>query len=899
MKNAITLFLMILSLLSFAKKWDYLYINKLIANKEYDKVINHYKEDYYSSSTNAEMAFKIAELYVRKKDYNSALEWYEKEINLLKSSNANLLKLADTYKLTGDYQRALDNYLMYAAETGNVNKVYDDALLCEKLIRSTAYIDNYLIEKYAYNTKEEEFNLSSLRGNMLYVQSLPADKKAATYQNTFYQAVRNYANWEKPVVILNENDLTRDIKNISFTQNGNNIVYSKEYREVINPKSKYISNKKPLEEIYFAEFLGGEIIKPIPFPFNSPNYTLTEPCFNDDGTQLFFVSDRFGGSGNYDIWTSNLENGKWTTPQNLGKLANSKYNESHPFYATVEGKPTLYFSSDRPDGFGGYDIYKVVYENGEWQGVELLDAPINSAYDETSFVFFPLANTAYVASNRDGNSDIYRIRPQNVNLVVDVVDSATNEKLDYAYINLLQKNNKVNETITKSGHAVLPVSINKDYNLIITKEDYRPINVRFSTKNMHSGDSVYYSLKLKQDEDFSIENSVINVSLQNFIVFTGTITDQSTGKTIQPDMRMINLNSNKLKTIEINDSGTFEVKLLTNNNYKIIFNYNGKKITDEITTYGLEHGSVKVKDYLITGVKFKSEENRVYTPKIIPDKFKHYFEEDKEKKIDAIVAQKLNPVVEKPSTNFNYSQPTQKTVVDNQAIETINLDNKKAETTKNTITETKTAINNKVEKVEPIVENTKPTTITTTNNNIENKVEVVENKVENTKPITTTNNTVNNTIENKQEAIIKEKETIVENKVEENNIEKVTTPKYTTTAKEEIKQPVQQQISNNTFTELMLPFDIGSDIPSEEKNVNTIYYKINIGTYKTQFLDVQNLKDLGAIEIYETTGGYIYRLGTYYSKDEALGVLSQLRDNNYYLAFILQYINGNVIGILK
>jgi hypothetical protein len=82
-------------------------------------------------------------------------------------------------------------------------------------------------------------------------------------------------------------------------------------------------------------------------------------------------------------------------------------------------------------------------------------------------------------------------------------------------------------------------------------------------------------------------------------------------------------------------------------------------------------------------------------------------------------------------------------------------------------------------------------------------------------------------------------------------------------------------------------------------NKDEVYYKIQLGTFKQNNANVDNIKEFGTIEITDSYGQYIYRIGNYFSKDEALDKLEKIRYSGYNLAFILQYKNDQIVGIIK
>lgn len=144
--------------------------------------------------------------------------------------------------------------------------------------------------------------------------------------------------------------------------------------------------------------------------FNSSAYD-GEPTLSPDGRTMYFTSNREGGHGGYDIWYSKYDmfSETWTKPHNLD-IVNTIGDETAPFLAP-DGQ-TLFFASDSMMyNLGqGKDFYYIKKKNDKWSEIKHLDAPFNSAYDDNKLIFIRDGSLAIVSSNRNGNYDIFSVK---------------------------------------------------------------------------------------------------------------------------------------------------------------------------------------------------------------------------------------------------------------------------------------------------------------------------------------------------------------------------------------------------------------------------------------------------------------------------------------------------------
>ena len=135
-----------------------------------------------------------------------------------------------------------------------------------------------------------------------------------------------------------------------------------------------------------------------------------QPCLSPDKRDMYFTSTRPGGYGGSDIYVTHMQSdGRWSTPENLGPEVNTAADEACPFIHA--DNQTLYFTSNGHLGYGDMDIFLIRrVADGKWGKPENLGYPINTIENEGSLFIAADGKTAYYASDRregKGAQDIY------------------------------------------------------------------------------------------------------------------------------------------------------------------------------------------------------------------------------------------------------------------------------------------------------------------------------------------------------------------------------------------------------------------------------------------------------------------------------------------------------------
>lgn len=166
------------------------------------------------------------------------------------------------------------------------------------------------------------------------------------------------------------------------------------------------------EDIYVSKKRGEGWSKPKSMGDNiNTKYSELSISVTSDESTVYFSSNRPGGYGGFDIYKSKLDkNGDWGPAINLGPIINTGTDEDAPFISP-DGT-VLYFSSRGHETMGGYDIFITMLEDGKWLDPVNIGYPINTAQDDIYFVLSADGKHGYYASGKEGGrggKDIYMI----------------------------------------------------------------------------------------------------------------------------------------------------------------------------------------------------------------------------------------------------------------------------------------------------------------------------------------------------------------------------------------------------------------------------------------------------------------------------------------------------------
>jgi hypothetical protein len=221
--------------------------------------------------------------------------------------------------------------------------------------------------------------------------------------NIYIVVRKDSTNWNKPDELKSERTNLFNNGPLCFAPDGLTVYFTSDIETGKAAKKRSFKNHSG---IFIADKSGNDLLNIHPFTYNNPQYDIGQPSVSRDGKYLFFASNMPGGQGGSDLYYCEWINGKWDTPKNLGPKVNSPATENYPF---MHSSGKLYFSSNRTGGKGKFDVYSTTLNMGTWETPVAMPDPINSPSDDFAFVADDNMQNGYFSSNRLHSDDIYQV----------------------------------------------------------------------------------------------------------------------------------------------------------------------------------------------------------------------------------------------------------------------------------------------------------------------------------------------------------------------------------------------------------------------------------------------------------------------------------------------------------
>lgn len=391
------------------------YADRMYDNKSYYYASEAYEDVLARKTDSATVAVRMADSYDKIGNYKKATEWYrflERKGLLTQEQHLRLALIV----------RGLEDYNESDRLLASFEQKYGENKIAEERNESVAALKKdkgqFVLKSQKVNTSSSDMSATFYGKNEVLLASSKRRSKATMAINSWTGGYF-YDIYKAPVNDMGEIGKMKLMKAKAKSKyNDGPAVYNEKSGYVYFTRNNFLNGKKGFDEkknvllkIYKAKVDGNKFNTITELSINDNNYSTAHPSISADGKRLFFSSNRPGGYGGMDIYVVNLDNdgNPMGSPINLGDKVNTSQNELFPNYNSLEN--ILFFSTEGHLGLGGLDVFVAkMNKSGNVTGIENVGSPINSPSDDFSFINNDKQTKGFFTSNRNGgkgDDDIY------------------------------------------------------------------------------------------------------------------------------------------------------------------------------------------------------------------------------------------------------------------------------------------------------------------------------------------------------------------------------------------------------------------------------------------------------------------------------------------------------------
>ncbi len=457
-----------------AQNQDTKVADKLFQRYEYVKAIKEYQKLVDDGKANSYVYKQLADTYYNMFNTADAIKWYAKA-TLTPQDAETYFRYAQMLKSSGKYEESnkqMNKFVSMAPNDFRAKTFKENPNYVPKLVQGVTYT----VEALPISSDKSDFGAVLYDKTLYFTSARNGSRKnygasGEPFLDVYTSIMGDSGNFSQPTPLVSINHKKHDGP-VTISSDGNTMYFSSDsFRENVYEKDKTNHLQLGRNNLYVATKSGDTWSNIKSLPFNSKEYSLSNPSLSRDGKTLYFSSNMPGSIGGVDIWKVSVTGSEFGKPENLGPKVNTEGNESFPFIA--EDNTTLYFASSGKPGLGGLDIFQIDLAKGT-EAINMAK-PLNTEKDDFDFTFNKAKNIGFLSSNRNGTDDIFLAKPVcAVDLLVVVTNAKTGEILADAKVAILDAKNNIisTETSNSKGEVNFKIECETPYSIQASKEGF-------------------------------------------------------------------------------------------------------------------------------------------------------------------------------------------------------------------------------------------------------------------------------------------------------------------------------------------------------------------------------------------------------------------------------------------
>lgn len=547
--------------------------------KEYKAAIAYLKkcnELEYQPETD----LKIADLYFKLDELDSSKTHYSKVFEEHGNFQTAVLPYATTLFYNEEYEEIKSLLKIYDQHEGSKGVPAIIAAMCNSILQQERKLFNVRM-----NIKENQVGLFSV-----------ADYRDGSYRDlvTSHFKGREHASWtETAYAELLRDHIKMDgswfTEDIFGNETSNRIFdgpesYSNDGKTVFFSRSCYTQDDalEAQMKIFTADKVDGVWTEMKGCPFNSEHYSIGHPCAARDSDKVYFTSDMPGGYGGFDLYCSNFRDGELSKPINLGEQINTPGNELFPF---IDSNNLLFYVSDYLTNPKQLDVLISYVEGTKWLTPQLLNFKSKISKNDFGYSF----DKANIPSILTINQKAPDARPTTFKLSGVALEKISGKPVEGALIQIHTGRTGERIEIYSDANGVFRYELeeNLDYSIVLKNENSLTKSTAFSTRNQ------------RQSIDFLIRYEVEKIKINVPYLIEDQLFDNETWT---PSLSCKNALDDLFDLMSNNSLWVVEIAAHTDadgdaNYNQILSEMRAKAAVEYLSSQGINEGRLRYKGY--------------------------------------------------------------------------------------------------------------------------------------------------------------------------------------------------------------------------------------------------------------------------------------------------------------